>query len=232
MKNILNLWCGMWANIPWIIKRWNIYNVDIDNSALNVCKKKYPNCKYILSSAENINFEKSFFDEIYCFDVLEHVNDIRKTMYNLYFMLKQDWFLYVEIPYSKSEKILSNIKKEYFEQIWQKRSFEYDNIKETFERFWFYITKKKKSRWIVHIKLWLQFKLWFNISNQQWWWDKRQKIFDFIFTSLFIRFDKNIFNSYFKYIPLWIFTLPIWYIISLIFPKTIEIHLKKISNYF
>lgn len=228
MKNILNLWCWMWANIPLIENRWKIYNVDIDEKALKICQKKFPDCDYSLSSAENLSFLDLFFDEIYCFDVLEHVENLNKTMKNLYKFLKDDWFLYVEIPYSKSEKILQNIKWNYFEQIGHKRVFEYDKIDKIFKEFWFIIQKKRKSRGIVHIKLRLLFKLWFNISNQQWWGKWLQKFIDIFFTSIFIRFDKNIFNSYYKYFPIRIVTLPIWYIISLIFPKTIELYLKKI----
>ncbi len=230
MKKILNLWCWTWSNIPQIIKRWKIYNVDIDSKSIAIAKKRFPKCKYILSKAEDIKFNKKFFDEIYCFDVLEHVTDFKKTMKNIYDFLKDDGSLYVEIPYEKSEKILSNINKDYLKQIGHQRIFSYKDLRRTFSECNFNIIKMIKSRGICHIYLYLLFKLWIDISNQQWQIKWSKKLFERLLMALTIRFDKNILNTYLKYIPIRIITLPIGAIISEIFPKTIILKLKK-CNY-
>lgn len=226
-KKILNLGCWIWSNIPSIINRWEIYNVDIDSSSIETAQKKFPKCKYIVSSAEDIDFSVKFFDEIYCFDVLEHVTDLEKTMGNIHKILKDDWFVYVEIPYEKSEKILSKTNPNYLKQIGHQRIFSYKNLEKTFWDYGFNIVSQKKSRGIAHIYLYILFKLWIDISNQQWQIKWSKKIFERLLMALTIRFDKNIFNTYLKYIPIWIITLPIWTVISQIFPKTIILKLKK-----
>jgi len=72
-----------------------------------------------------MKFDNNYFDEIYCFDVLEHVDDLDLVMSNVYNCLKDDGVFYVEVPYQKSEELLIKINPKYFEQIGHKRVFEY-----------------------------------------------------------------------------------------------------------
>lgn len=48
--------------------------------------------------AENISFSDSFFDFIYCITVLEHVQNVEKSVKEMIRVLKQGGFLYINTP--------------------------------------------------------------------------------------------------------------------------------------
>ncbi len=229
-KKILNLWCGTWSNIPELINRWELICVDIDEENIIASKRKFPEAKYICSSWEEMIFDKKWFDEIYCFDVLEHVSDLDLVMQKIMNYLKDDGLLYIEIPYDKSEKILLKINPKYFNQIGHKRVFQFSELEKTFNEYGFNITYKAKSRGIAHIYLVLLFLLKIDITDQTCKIDPKKRLIERLIMWITIWFDKNILNTYLKYIPLWILTLPVWYVLSQIFPKTIILKLSKNEN--
>jgi ubiquinone/menaquinone biosynthesis C-methylase UbiE len=225
-KNILNLGCGKGQNIPALQKRGTLYCVDISSKSLEIAKNKYPQHNYILAKAEDFIMEDNFFDEIYCFDVLEHVDDLDKVLDNIYKMLKTDGILYVEVPFDRSERMLLKVNPNYFNEIGHQRIFEFNNIKEYFESR-FKIKKITKSRGIANLYLYLLFKFKIKIEDQMGSISKKDFLFERFLTATTIWFDKNIFNTFLKYIPIWIITLPVGAIISKIYPKTIIIELTK-----
>ena len=80
-----------------------------------------------------MDFPDNYFDEIYAFDVLEHVTDIDITMKNIHTILKPDGFLYVEVPYDRSEVMLLKVNPEYHRQIGHNRIFSYKDLTQTFQ---------------------------------------------------------------------------------------------------
>jgi len=225
-KNILNIGCGKGQNIPVIRKRGNLYCVDISPESIEIAKQKYPENNYIVSTAEDFITEDNFFDEIYCFDVLEHVDDLDKVLLNIHKMLKPNGLLYVEVPFDKSERMLLKVNPNYFNEIGHKRIFEFKDINKYFEDK-FKIKKVIKSRGIANLYLYLLFKFKIKIEDQMGSISKKDFLFERFLTAITIWFDKNIFNTYLKYVPIWIVTLPIGAILSIIYPKTIIIELVK-----
>lgn len=226
-KKILNLGCGKGQNMPQILNRGHIICVDAEKTSIDLAKNKFPDCEFICNEIENVDFEKNYFDEIYCFDILEHVNDLGLVMQKIKKCLKQKGFLYIEIPYEKSEKMLSRIKPDYFNQIGHKRIFVYSELKKTFGGFGFNIIKKTKSRGIVNFYLWILFKLNIHISDQMGTIKSKDRVMERALFLLTIWFDKNLFNTVLKWIPLWIATMPIGALISFLYPKTVILVLKK-----
>lgn len=228
MKKILNLWSWSWQNIPLLLWKWELYCVEISSTAIEVSRKRFPQCKYFCVSWEDMNFSDNMFDEIYAYDVLEHVTDIDLVMNNIYSTLKDDWFLYVEVPYDKSEYMLLKVNPEYHKQIGHNRVFVYKDLQNTFQRYWFMLSNIKKERGIVNLYLRLIFKLWINITDEMCNVSWKLKIVERCIMACCIWFDIRIFNTWLKYIPLWIITLPIGRVISQIYPKTISFKAYKI----
>lgn len=227
-KKILNLGSWSWQNIPILLKRSkDITNVDISKKSLEACQNKFPKLKYTLSRCEDLDFSAESFDEIHAYDVLEHVTDLDKTMTNIHNFLKPWGKLFIEVPYEKSEKMLLKINPDYFSQIWHKRIFTFQNIRKTFEDYWFQVLSIKKERWIANLYLFLIFKLWINITDEMCNVSGKLRIVERMIMWFCIWFDKNILNTRLKYIPIYIITLPIWWVISQIYPKTISIICKK-----
>lgn len=226
MKKILNLGCGKGQNIPLLQKRGDLYCVDVSKDSIEIAKKNFPKHLYFVNAAENIIFEQKFFDEIHCYDVLEHVQDFDKVMSNIFGWLKSGGRLFVEVPYDKSEDMLIKLNPNYFKEIGHERVFEYSNIDKTFGKYNFTVKRKDTSRGVVNIYLWLIYKLGMNIDDQMATVKSKKALERFIFACC-IWFDKNIFNTFLKYIPIWIFTLPVGWVMSRIFPKTVELICEK-----
>jgi hypothetical protein len=116
---------------------------------------------------------------------------------------------------------------DYHRQIGHVRVFEYATIRETFENYGWKVEKLDTSRGIANLYLWCLFRLGISLDDQmgtvKGWhhWVER-----FLLATT-IWFDKNIWNTFLKWIPLWIVTLPIGWIISRIFPKTVSLNLCK-----
>ena len=52
----------------------------------------------------DINFENNYFDFIVCNHVLEHIQDDRKAMHELFKVLKPEGFAILQVPISKNVK--------------------------------------------------------------------------------------------------------------------------------
>jgi SAM-dependent methyltransferase len=227
---ILNLGCGSGQNIPQLLKtnkQEDLTCVDMSESSIAKAKSKFPQVNFVVSKGEDINFQENLFDEIYCFDVLEHVQDLDKVMQNILKSLKKGGKLYVEVPYDKSETMLLKVNPEYHKNIGHVRIFEYKKIRETFENLGLEVKSIKTSRGIVNIYLWLVFKFGMDSNDQMGTVVGPKRLLERFLFAIEIWFDKNIFNTFLKWIPIWIFTLPIGWVISRVFPKTVEINLIK-----
>ncbi len=227
MKKILNLGCGTWQNIPALLWKGEIYCADMNSKSIEILHKRFPETINQIWMAETLNYQQWFFDEIYAFDILEHVQDIDLVLKNINNWLKVGGTLYIEVPYDKSEIFLTRLNPEYPEQIWHMRIFSKKSIVSLLEQNSFNIKKIWYSRWIVNIYLGLLFFFKIPLSDQMSTVSWKGKLFERIIAAICIWFDKNIFNTFLKWIPLWIVTLPIGWIMTQIFPKTLYIIAKK-----
>lgn len=226
-RKILNLGCGKGQNIPQILGRGEIVCIDIDCEAIKEAQKKYPRCKFVCARAENLNYQSSFFDEIYCFDILEHVDDLDAVMKKIGVILKDDGFLYVEVPYDKSEDMLLRVNPLYFQQIGHRRIFRCSQLESIFNAYGFKIIRKKKTRGIVNVYLWLLFTLGIGLDDQMSSVRGKSRLIERVLFATTVWFDKNLFNTFLRWIPVWVITLPVGSLISAVFPKTIELTLRK-----
>jgi ubiquinone/menaquinone biosynthesis C-methylase UbiE len=71
----------------------NYLNLDISIEML-----KYSPYQNILAAAENLPFRNNVFDYVICSEVLEHVNDKRKTLSEAYRVLKQKGLFLLTTP--------------------------------------------------------------------------------------------------------------------------------------
>lgn len=79
------------------------HGIDTDEDAINICKKKASQNNisadnFKLGMAENIPFEDNTFDIVYCFTVLEHVNNVRKSLLEMIRVTKPGGKIYVNSP--------------------------------------------------------------------------------------------------------------------------------------
>lgn len=165
MKRILDLGCGKGITCNYLSKKnkdASIYGIDISNENIKICNenKISDNQIFKVSSGEKIPFKDNYFDEVHCYEVLEHVNDLNKTLSEIKRVLKRGGEFFLSVPLEESEKILQKYNKNYMKQIGHKRMFsrnkiililnkngfeiiKYDRLNSMNHLFWKYLFKKK-----------------------------------------------------------------------------------------
>jgi len=220
---ILDLGCGDGLTSFYLSLKENVEVIGVD---LNVeeAKEKFPHIKFISSSAEDLPFEDNFFDEIYCFDVLEHVDDIDKTLSEVSRVLKSRGELIAEVPSAKSEEFLLRIRPNYHKEIHHQRIF-YPGQLEKKLKDEFELIKRKKMRGIDNLKLYLLFKKDIEIVNQQGDFANPNSFFR---ESFYLLFKRDLFKTRLKwFFPVWFITFPPGLLINQFFPKTIHFLFRK-----
>lgn len=148
---ILDLGCGVGDRSKYFSRFGKVVGVDISSENIEEAKKKYPEIDFRTMNAENLSFEKDFFDRIYAFDVLEHVSDLEKTLDEIKKVLKRGGKLQVDIPHWRSEKILLKLKPNYFGQIGHKRIFILGELSAKLKERGFKILKVKRKKFYQNI---------------------------------------------------------------------------------
>lgn len=224
MKKVLDFGSGKGYFTDYLSKKYDAYGVDIDRRNLNFAKKKFSRPKFIYSDGEKLLFKDSFFDKIYCLDVLEHVDNLKKTLVELKRVLKFGGIIEIEIPYWKSEKFLTKIRPTYPKEIHHVRVFKDGQLEKILEKNRFEIQSRSKEQFIKNIELWLILRK-YPLKSQFGENDAPQSR---VKTAFFFLFSKRLFMTPLKYfIPIWIFTLPPALIMDKIFPKSIKIIAQK-----
>jgi len=221
-KKILDLGCGTGLTTFYLAVRGDVVGLDLDVSR---AQRDFSELKFVQGSAEYLPFKNEQFDEIYCYDVLEHVDDLQKTLLEISRTLKKNGKLIADVPFWKSEKFLLRVRPKYHEEIHHQRIFAYEELEQRMKELGFEMISRKKLRGIDNLKLYLLFRENSEIINQQ---GELSNPNSFFLESLYLLFKRDLFKTKLKYfVPVWIFTLPVGLVINLIFPKTISFIFRK-----
>lgn len=228
MKKILDLGCGTGERSKYFTKRGAVIGIDINSKNIEKAKKKFPEIDFRVMSAENLSFGKDFFDEVYAYDVLEHVDELDETLNEIKRVLKIGGKLWATIPYQRSEKILLKLKPNYFEQIGHKRILNLNEFSKKMKEKGFKILKVRRKNFYQNIFWIIEFLRRKDIANEVGGVVNQTK-FDIFLQNALIFFTSELFQTKAKYFfPIWIITLPLGKLFDLIFPKTIEILAEKL----
>ncbi|MFA5070504.1 MAG: class I SAM-dependent methyltransferase [Patescibacteria group bacterium] len=74
------------------------HGVDISPASIAYCKKKYPRFNYQVADALSLPFPNDSFDFITCFEVIEHLVEPKKALYEMRRVLKKDGEIMVLMP--------------------------------------------------------------------------------------------------------------------------------------
>lgn len=88
-KRILDLGCGI-GRYSQNFKDLGgeVFGLDVDEEKIEIAKKINPGINFLASRAENLPFSDNFFDVIFVNEVLEHVEDDKKAVKELFRTLK------------------------------------------------------------------------------------------------------------------------------------------------
>lgn len=102
-KKVLDLGCGEGPLSYLLYKKGaKVHAIDISEEALKAMKKFTKGMKIDIrkTSCENLPYQNRFFDLIFSFDVLEHVQDYKKSFAEMKRCLKRKGYIFLEMtPY-------------------------------------------------------------------------------------------------------------------------------------
>ena len=219
-KKLLDLGCGNGDNCFYYSHRgWQVVGVDID---ISVAQAKYPQLNFITMAAECLDFPNDSFDEIHSRDVLEHVEDFSLALKEISRVLKKDGKLIISVPTARSEKVLQKIDRENWLRTGHKRIFEVGGLEKALQAQGLEVRAKSKKGFFLFLMLWLMFKKKEQINSQRG--DFPPSLFYYFLQVINQFFDASLtFRTRAKFIPIWLVTLPVGYLLDQLFPKTIAI---------
>lgn len=223
---ILDIGCGRGLNAKILAKKGSVYGIDIDEANVEVATRSCSQGVFIKAYAENIPYPDGYFNEIHCYDVLEYVNDLGRSLEEIDRLLKKDGILIVEVPNPESEKFLLKIRPTYWSEIHHVRYFEKKEFINLMKKNRFKFTKFKKLKSIENIQLALYFRFKKGIVNQNGSFGKYEKYVNVFF----LLFSEDLFKYPLKYLfPIWPVTLFIGKVGNIFFPKTHHYEFRKES---
>ncbi|MFA5100997.1 MAG: class I SAM-dependent methyltransferase, partial [Candidatus Omnitrophota bacterium] len=205
--------------------------VDISEENISFSRKKYPGVDYRVMDAGNLEFEDEYFDQAYCLDVMEHVDDLEKVITEIRRVLKPGGEFIVNVPYWKSEQWLQNIRPTYFKEIHHVRVFGEDTLEKLLADYRFSLVRKKRSGFLTHVFQYYMFKRRSSRDSQLeiGCWRENWKTKTVFLGMMF--FDEMLFKTPLKLCPIWVITLPVGMLINsignILFPKSLYYIFRK-----
>ena len=170
-KNILDVGCGSGDLIRLLHKEekdCNFYGVDISSENIKTCRSRneFDNVFFKKGKGEELKFKDNVFDEVYCTEVLEHVDDFNKTMKEIKRVLKNGGKLTLTVPIKESELVLLKFNPNYFKQAGHHRFFSKEDILNELKDYNFEVKKYVAYNSIEHIYWAYAFKRGRNLISQ------------------------------------------------------------------
>ncbi|NIM03347.1 methyltransferase domain-containing protein [bacterium] len=95
-KKILIVGCGSEKDLS--ITRERIIAIDISSIAIKIAKKRFPHNTYFVADACYLPFANNFFDCIVCSEVMEHVVDSNKMLFEFQRVLCERGTVIITVP--------------------------------------------------------------------------------------------------------------------------------------
>lgn len=233
MKKVLEIGCGQGFNSFVLSKNRQItvFGIDLSREDIKIAKERYSTINFLEMNCEKMDFKDKSFDAVYAFDVLEHVNNLEKTLSEVYRVLKEGGGFIINVPHYKSESWLVKLRPTYFKEIHHVRVFKENELDKLFKEHHFKIIKKQKRGFLQHIELFFLFKRKINSKTQLSIGSWRDNYFTKFVHVAMLLFDPIVIHTPLVYFPVWIITIPIGYVINLvgnrIFPKSFYFEVVK-----
>ncbi|MEW6606347.1 MAG: class I SAM-dependent methyltransferase [bacterium] len=112
---ILNVGAGTGDDLP-IVSRWGkVYVIDIDSDVLKIIPQEFVFEKKVCNACQ-ISYPDAFFDLVLAFDVLEHIEDDKLAINEIYRTLKPGGFFILTVPafnflYSSHDRALKHFRR-------------------------------------------------------------------------------------------------------------------------
>jgi ubiquinone/menaquinone biosynthesis C-methylase UbiE len=146
--NILDIGCGIGQNLNLLSKKGIYYGIDISSKNIKNNQKKFPQHNFAIADiTSKTEFKDNFFNEIYCYDVMEHVTDLNKALNEIHRIInKKNGKLIVEVPTYFSESVFTKLNPNYNKQVGHKRNLTEKEWIKKIKKYGFFLYKKKNKK--------------------------------------------------------------------------------------
>jgi len=119
---ILDIGCGTGEVAVRYKKFGEVYGIDISPKSIEEAERNNRCDEYFVGMAEDLPFNKSYFDIVICTEVIEHLMDVERACSEINRVLKNTGYLIISTPNPLSylmirRKIVEKIKRKHFGQI-------------------------------------------------------------------------------------------------------------------
>ncbi len=105
-RSVLEAGCNVGNNLKYFPGTFDVQGFDMNEYAINKCKKKYPEFQFKIGSINHIPFQDSSFDLVFTRTVLIHVPDYEiKEVLNELLRVTKRWIINMEFFSEKEEMI-------------------------------------------------------------------------------------------------------------------------------
>ena len=99
IRKVLDVGCSYGFMLQKFPDSFQKFGIDVSGYAISIAKKRLPSAIFKIRSAEEkLPFEKDFFDIILFNDVLEHLENPKVALENIWKVLKKGGILYITTP--------------------------------------------------------------------------------------------------------------------------------------
>jgi Methylase involved in ubiquinone/menaquinone biosynthesis len=142
--------------------------IDISQEYLDKAKEIRPNNIYVNASVEKMPFSNNLFKKIVFTHVLEHVNNPKRAIREVYRVLAHNGTLFLAVPAKESEDFLSKHNRPFrnFLKKYHKTQFDKEKLKNYLKQFKKVSIKEIKGKNIAFWWLWGKFISIFKLENQ------------------------------------------------------------------
>lgn len=157
MKKLLDVGCGPGTinNIGTygrFKKNFEIYGIDVSKEAVNSAKKRFPAGNFKLGRGEEIPYPAKTFDCVLAKHVLEHVNDPKKILSEIYRVGKEGSSLIIAVPHPNMERILNVFLPEnLIKGLHHERVYDDKNLKKLLEKNGFSVVSTRNRKWPIFL---------------------------------------------------------------------------------
>jgi len=95
---ILDVGCGLGFFLSALDSKWEKYGTDVSEFATDYARQHYPDISVFTGEVYEAGYKSNFFDVVYCFEVMEHINNPHEIINEISRVVKPGGIVMISTP--------------------------------------------------------------------------------------------------------------------------------------